>query len=237
MKIRMIKKATVFLMAVLMVLATATGAFAVAYYEAGKTDWSSTSAMYLDGGSGNTRYFYFNPLAISGPSGDTLIGKNQSFGAYYSLEWVSGTTGVYALTNTGDTSLLVKGGPTTYLTAQAQALTIDFTNNIITWGDVTIQSINNPGGASQSLTDMQVVKDAGGTFQFSTFQFQHETAINSWLTGGTVGDTKYYSKLEGISAVPEPAEWMLMIIGLGMLGFYLQRRGYLNFDFSPQAAA
>jgi len=30
---------------------------------------------------------------------------------------------------------------------------------------------------------------------------------------------------------------MLMFIGLGMLGFYLRRRGYLNFELSPQTVA
>jgi hypothetical protein len=86
---------------------------------------------------------------------------------------------------------------------------------------------------------MKAVNDANGTFNFSSFVFQHTTAVDTWLSSTPVAssDTRYYSKLEGFAAVPEPAEWMLMIVGLGMLGFYLQRRGYLNFDFSPQAAA
>ncbi len=236
MKIKLIKKATVFLMAVMMVVATATGAFALAYYESGKADWSGVSRMGLDN-NGGIRTFYFMNNPISGPGSDTLVGRNQSIDAVYQIGALisgSGNTGVYSLTLSSGTYDL---NVSTYLAAQAQAMTIDFANNVITWSDVTMGTINN-GIGSQSLTDMQAVKTAGGTFKFSTFAFEHTEAVNTWLsTAGTFTDTKYYSKLEGFAAVPEPAEWMLMFIGLGMLGFYLQRRGYLDFDLSPQSVA
>lgn len=244
MKIRMIKKATVFLMAAAMVLATATGAFAVAYYDAGVQGppWTGQSSLALINNAG-TRYLYFNAIAVTGPTGDSLVSSNQNIAAWYSLGSLvsgAGSTGIYnlSLVSGYTTDLNVKFGPTTYLTAQAQALQIDLGNNLIKWSDVTMGTINNPGSASQSLTDMLAIQAAGGTFKFSTFNFEHIAAVDTWLTtSGTNTDTKYFSRLEGFSAVPEPAEWMFMFIGLGMLGFYLQRRGYLNFDFSPQAAA
>jgi len=253
MKIRMIKKATVFLMALTLVLSTATGAFAVAYYEAGTYDYSSGNASMNMGNSTpltpltGTRQlnFYNNAQLVLGPNTDANLvnaGLFQYITGTYNLTYVSGgiTTGIYSLA-------LVSGTKSTLtvdtmyhddlqLSATTKAMSINFTDNTITWDTVTMGLIPNTVNSS-SLADMQTLKDSNGTFGFTTFAFQHTAAVDAWLSSGTSNQTYYYSQLGGVSAAPEPAEWVLMFIGLGMLGFYLQRRGYLNFDLSPQSVA
>ena len=244
MKIRMIKKATVFLMAAAMVLATATGAFALAYYEAGTPDNSTASTASLSMGYYNTsttafttnvitatRAIKFTPNQITGPPGDSLAG-----GDYYQA-----ITGVYSLTSLGGSiySLSLVTGLNsqikvdTFLTANASATQINFDTNTIAWSNVAMGSINNTIG-STALDDLAA---ANGSYSFTNFTFEQIANEGTWLTGAIGGNARYYSKLEGFSSTPEPAEWVLMFIGLGMLGFYLQRRGYLNLDLSPQSVA
>jgi len=100
----------------------------------------------------------------------------------------------------------------------ATALTYK-SDGTITWQVNDLDVINTAG--LQTLIDLDAV---GTTYTY---------------TMATTGGLSYTSRLsgEGVAAVPEPAEWMLMFIGLGMLGFYLQRRGYLDFDLSPQSVA
>ena len=248
MKIRMIRKATVFLMAVLMVLATATGAFALAYYEAGTPDNSSAATNPIRFGYiGLDKAIIFNysltTNLITGASNseDTMIGTTvQKITGNYTLG--SGSGGIYNLipVSTNSTVAVTDGGATTYLTATAKALSINFNQtgpgaNSITW-EIPISMGTITAGTSTTLAEMGTIK-TGGYFQFSEFTFEHSSFLDLWLTGGSALNARYYSKLEGFAAAPEPAEWMLMFIGLGMLGFYLQRRGYLNFDLSPQSVA
>jgi len=104
-----------------------------------------------------------------------------------------------------------------YLTMIAQAMTYNSSTGDIGW-DVKSVNVTALGMTLETLIDMN-------------------NAQSFSYTMGTTGGKYYNAKLEGFAAAPEPAEWMLMFIGLGMLGFYLKRRGYLNFDLSPQSVA
>lgn len=250
MKIRMFKKATVFLIAIVLVILTAPGAFAVSYYDAGKSNYTEgySAIKFFTDTDTNTRYMQF--LAgnqITGPNLDSVVGKYQNITGLYSLgtliveQGTTVTTGKYDLALVSGGSLNVQNqlGTATYLEATAQAMQIDFGNNTIKWyndNKVALTSTINPG-TSAALLEMKDIQTAGGIFKFSAFAFDHTDAVNTWLNTAAGTDVKSYSRLEGVSATPEPAEWVLMFIGLGMLGFYLQRRGYLNFDLSPQSVA
>jgi hypothetical protein len=237
MKIRMMKRAGIFLIAAAMVFTTATGAFALAYYEAGSADnnTSGTALVFQN----NNKTFSFASNYTTGPAGgglDAFMAYYQSISGSYTINQALGNN-VYSLTG-GASTIRVRDSDlnNVYLQATATATQIDLTNHTIAWTGITMGSIDTSNNA-QSLIDIQAVKDAGGAFQFSSFTFEGIGALNTWLGGGAGGNARYYSNLEGIAAAPEPAEWVLMFIGLGMLGFYLQRRGYLNFDLSPQSVA
>jgi hypothetical protein len=240
MKIRMIKKATVFLMAAVMVLATATGAFAVAYYEAGTAANNLVStAIEFNYDNGVKTLVFMGGDKITAPGApDTILNKYQAITGSYSLSLDHDN--IYNLTNvplgTSTISVQNAGLNTTYFSAQATALQINFGNGTISWSSITDTTYNNTIGSSV-IDSLQ----ASSTYAFTTFTFENTIAVSDWLAGTQATnpflDVRYYSKLEGFAAAPEPAEWMLMFIGLGMLGFYLQRRGYLNFELSPQAVA
>jgi hypothetical protein len=171
-----------------------------------------------------------------------MIGRYQSIGGLYTLTSAGGNIYNLALatdptavsdygTNTVKTQNL--SGSSVYFSALATALQINLNTHSITWSDVTGVSINNTIG-STALTDLA----ASSTYAFTTFNFESLGTENAWLTGSAGSyNARYYSNLEGFAAAPEPGEWALMLIGLGVLGFYLHRRGYLNFEVSPQAAA
>lgn len=237
MKIKIIKKATVFLLAAVMIIATAVGAVAAPYYEAGTPSNLTAGTAMILGTNGATRTISFYGNQITGPSGDALTGTNinQMISGTYNLSLVGGN--IYNLVLVGGGQSIVRAFDnntfTTYMQANALATQIDFNTHTISWGSVTNMNITNSIG-SQSLTDMAGMT---GGYAFTSFTFEQIGSEAAWLAGGAGGHARYYSKLEGFSAVPEPGEWMLMFIGLGMLGFYLQRRGYLNFDLSPQSVA
>ena len=228
------KKAGVLLMAVALILATAVGAFALPYYQAGTSTYTTDSptALTLFYSSVGVKAIKFTANPVSGPIPDNLVGYDQTISGIYTLG-VTGTAGVYSLTTTGNSLIAVDS----YITAQSKAFQIDFRNSVngtISWEAVTGVSTDNTILGSTSLSDLA----ASSSYAFSTFNFQNSSEIATWLSGSSGTQyAKYYSKLEGFAAAPEPAEWMLMFIGLGMLGFYLQRRGYLDFDLSPQSVA
>jgi hypothetical protein len=243
MKIIMMKKAGVFLIAAAMVLATATGAFALAYYEAGTPD-NNTAGTAMQMGYYNTstltfsttaitdnRAIRFTPNQITGPPGDSLASGDyfQTITGIYSLTSLGGN--IYSLSLVTGLNSTIKVD--TFLTANALATQINFDTNTIAWSNVAMGSISNTIG-STALDDLAATD---GSYSFTNFTFEQLTNEGTWLTGSAGGNARYYSKLEGFSSTPEPAEWMLMFIGLGMLGYYLQRRGYLNFDLSPQSVA
>jgi len=241
MKIKMMKKAGIISMAVMMILVSAGGALAAPYYTVGNGSSATAMQEFYQGGVQAIKFFPAFANDVTGPAGDTIIGSLQQISGIYTLSYVSGPTlGLYNLTKVGGGTSTITVDTndlsTTLFTATATALQINFANNTISWSSVTNPTFNNTIG-STALTDLA----GDSTYAFTSFTFESLGSETAWLSGNT-GQTynaRYSSELDGFSssAVPEPAEWMLMFIGLGMLGFYLRRRGYLNFDFSPQTVA
>jgi hypothetical protein len=231
MKIRIIKKGTIFLLAILMTMLTATGAWALSY-TAGNASSGTAMRLFTDSGVKYLKFYTDNNVVA--PSGDNIIGALQTISGIYTLT-ATGDANVYTLSNaTSGVVLTNAAGTQTYMNAAATALTINFATNTINW-DVTGVTVTSAGLASGSA----VLNDfaSSSTFAFTSFTFEENASESSWLSGGGTLNLRYSSELSGFAATPEPAEWMLMFIGLGMLGFYLQRRGYLNFDLSPQSVA
>lgn len=59
-----------------------------------------------------------------------------------------------------------------------------------------------------------------------------------WVTGGGAEwSTTYYSaSINQVAAVPEPEEWALMIVGLGLIGFKLRNRKTESQDYESLVA-
>lgn len=255
MKIRMIEKATAYLITTLMILAVSGAAIAadysVGYYEAGKTTLDGgNQGIKFQYGVGGVRQFTFptgTQARILGPGTDSLVTTAQTqliWGTYQLSNSVLpgyGTDLVYGLTKVGPQAGRneISIGDGAYLYAESTAFQINFTNHTISWNDLTNVAIDNTTIGSDALANLMM---ATSRYAFTSFNFQALEAEKAWREGTAVlaNQTQarfYYSRLEGFSGVPEPAEWILMFIGLGMLGFYLQRRGYLNIDLSPQSVA
>ena len=244
MKINISRKAMVILIAISMTFLMVQGAMAAAYFEAGAASQDGTPTSLVLTYYGGSKAMYFTNQPITSPTGDNIVGRYQAIGGLYSMSRV-GSTNVYTLTyNAAGSAYFDVGtqtvkaqsasGSTVYFDALATALQINFDSNTIAWSNVTLASSINNSIGSTALDDLA----ASSTYAFTSFTFEQLASEGTWLSGTSGSlNARYYSKLEGFSAAPEPAEWILMFIGLGLLGFFLKRRGYLSFDFSPQAAA
>ncbi|MDQ5985436.1 MAG: hypothetical protein CSYNP_01146 [Syntrophus sp. SKADARSKE-3] len=240
MKATFVRKATISLIAVMMTFVMVQAVMAVPYFEAGTYANNSAPTSLVETYYGGNLAIYFTNQPVTGPGGDSIVGKYQSIGGLYTLASAGGNiynltlaTDQNAVENYGTNTVKAQsGGGTVYFSALATALQINLNTHAITWSAVTGVNINNTIG-SQALTDLA----ASSTYAFTTFNFESLGTESAWLSGATGSyNARYYSNLTGFSAAPEPGEWVLMLMGLGILGFYLHRRGYLSFE-SPQAAA
>lgn len=245
MKIGIMKKATIFLIAVTIVLSTVVSAMAVSYYQAGEAGFSATTNTiqfyYLGPAGGKFQALKFSDNPVTDPVESGLKGILQSISGYYKISKSITEDNVWNLASV--TQQGAAAGPSeitvdSYVYALATATQIRFNDEnpelgtgtgTISW-DVDSVTVDQTGLAG----DLTGLANAS-SYAYSTV-FQNSTTLQAWLDGtGTIQTPRYYARMEGFAAAPEPGEWMLMFIGLGMLGFYLQRRGYLNFDISPQS--
>jgi hypothetical protein len=162
----------------------------------------------------------------------------QDIGGVYSLS-PSGNAGIYNLNLiAGSNTVKISNDdiyPSDYFSALATALQIDFNTHTISWSDLTNVVINNTIG-STTLANLQA---EATLYQFTNFPFQTLVNETNWLSGTdkTTKNTPYHARMTGVAAVPEPAEWVLLIVGLWLFGLYLHRKGYLNLSLSPQTYA
>ncbi|MCX7982651.1 MAG: PEP-CTERM sorting domain-containing protein [Syntrophales bacterium] len=203
--------------------------WAVPYYEAGYASGIGDQAMRFFYASGNKRFEFRYPNEVTGPSGDTVVGYYQHISGVYQLSSLL-SPGVYSLTKVGGgvstISVADYDKNNTFLTASSLATEINFNTHTISWQDVTGLTVNNTIG-SQSLTDLA----SSATYAFTSFTFQAIQNESKWLSGEDTGlkYTTYYSKLEGFPAVPEPATWVLLIIGVvGLIFFAYQREHFFK---------
>ena len=250
MKASILKRAGVFLLLFAVILGVGTNALALSYIESGvagnPAGSSQNTALFigraLNNGSVTVKFYYNYITAPATTSSDTLAGGSQEILGSYTLGPATATD-----PGTGSpTAYRLDGAPTEitigltglpFLTATADALEINLQNYTIKWSEVSAVNITEEGMTSDAVSALAGLSSY--SFSGNVFAFEQDATL-SGLISGTAKFSKslrYYSQFGGFAATPEPAEWVLMFIGLGMLGFYLKRRGYLNFDLSPQSVA
>ena len=235
---RRIKKMTVFLMAVMMVFIASTGAWAISYI-AGDDSSNTTiklTSLTTSGGhvaTGTLQFYSTIGTNVTAPITDATISNSyQLISGTYALTYVS--NGIYSLgSGTSNVSLNSDefAAGTTYMTALATALTINFLTNTITWGSVTSVNVTTAGLDSTVLQEFAT----DSSVAFTSFTFEENSNESAWLSGTKSTISLRYSS--ELTATPEPEEWALMLIGLALMGYYLHRKGLLNLQFSPQTYA
>lgn len=160
----------------------------------------------------------------SGPS-DPLVGKYQQIyvPAHTSYDFTlgSGSGGVYSLSggpavyqvtaSSGTTS-------TTYLQGALTALTIDFNLGIINFSSVSGLTASNAGSlGSPTLNEFSNYSTGLMTFSFVTSE-----SLKNWISNPKNTYTTSYSS--SLTVTPEPATWLLILAGMGLLGFSQYRK-------------
>ncbi len=102
--------------------------------------------------------------------------------------------------------------------------------------------INPAKVAALQFAMWSVFDPATPTFADSAYWLDASTKINaadydfSKVRIYTATDTKNQEFMGGtVTGAPEPAEWMLILIGLGLTGFYLRRKGLLGLSVQSPA--
>jgi hypothetical protein len=133
----------------------------------------------------------------------------------YSDQWADNLPWYYDMTNPPEDAMNVD--PDLFLSANTTADTLSFSDNPMSSGNITFMTwlvSLNANGSLQSF-------DVGFTWQYST-STNTVTMLNEYLEGPT--DAQYQDLIGGFaSTVPEPATWVLMIVGFAGM-FALRRR-------------
>ena len=175
--------------------------------------------------------------AATGGAHDPIIGAWQTLynPNQYNFDYVmtaQTATGVWSLTATDPSRTIVgaaavntgnAANPPYYLRADAPAAQIDFNTGQITWGPVTGITVNNAIG-STTLSQF-----ASYTTGMMTMCFVATDSVKEWIQTTTSAGTQngtYTNRLVagGVSAVPEPSTWALILIGMAFLGYSYRRQ-------------
>lgn len=159
---------------------------------------------------------------------DPLVGKYETIyspaHSSYDFTITRSASGSY-IYNASSDALVVKAqasssGGTGYLQGNTTATRIDFTTGTVTWSTVTNLTLLSNGINSSTLS-------AFSSYDTGTLQFSFDTTgVLAWLDNPSGYIKKSFSTtLTGgsVSGVPEPGTWLLMIIGLIVMG-YLARQ-------------
>jgi hypothetical protein len=156
---------------------------------------------------------------------DPLVGKYQQIyvPAHTSYDFTlgSGSGGVYSLSGGPATYRVTdksSTGSTMYLQGALTALTIDFNLGIINWSPVSGLTTSNTG----SLGSPTLNEFSNYSTGLMTFSFVTSDSLKSWISNPKNSYTTSYSS--SLTVTPEPATWILILAGAGLLGFSLYRK-------------
>lgn len=188
---------------------------------------SASAATILDGG--------FETAPATGNF--TTVAGGGSIGAWTVLGNSVDHIGLYWTNNEGSRSIDLSGGGAggvrqTFATVANQAYAISF------W------LAGNPDGGSNLKSVAVDVGGAPSIFQFDTTG--HTTANMGWqqftynfVASGTSTTLSFMSQNNdpygpaldnvSVSAVPEPAAWAMMLLGVGLIGGMMRRRNSVRF--------
>jgi hypothetical protein len=220
----------------LLILALYTGnALATASFD---TD-ADTNGLYF-GYSKGQRYvqiFYTGNINQSQPGGgaDPLVttGSILSWngGDASKYNFTMGTTPTLTLASGGNTVTVSKDDLTKdYLTGLTTALSMDVSAGVggigtITWSPVTTLVLTGDGTALGSTTLGAL---ALGSPASLTMSFVITSGVYDFVTGVSTTGTNASMKaaFDQVTAAPEPGEWALMLVGMGLIGFTIYRKKY-----------
>ncbi len=173
---------------------------------------------------------------ITGASspGDPVVGKYQQIyvPAHTSYDFTlgSGAGGSYNLSGGAVAYRVTARSSTTsmkYLEGTLTALTIDFNLGIINWSPMSNLATYNLGSlASPTLNEFSNYSTGLMTFSFVTSE-----SLKGWISNPKKSyATSYTSSFSTpVTTTPEPGTWMMILAGMGLLGFSL-RRNHLLFN-------
>ena len=179
------------------------------------------------GGQQQVGFYPAQVGSASGGASDPIIGNWQTLyvPAHTSWDYVlvsQVSSGVWSLSGDAETLVLTPSSgdwntPSQYLLqAQATAQTIDFNTGTVTWGEVSILSVNN------SISSSTLQQFSGYSTGSLTMSFATDAALQSWAQTPSGSLTRSYSST--LTGTPEPHVWMLWLTGLGLLGYTRFRR-------------
>jgi PEP-CTERM motif len=99
-----------------------------------------------------------------------------------------------------------------------------YIGSLDSYNKITFYGTGAFSGAGESLLGSQLVTDPMG----SPTDANDNQRFNFTFTGGAVNEVVFYSGFNSLefdniaAAVPEPATWAMMIVGLGFIGFMLR---------------
>ena len=184
---------------------TSTGLSSYMATASSNTVWSIVGGSNTGGAAGYGTSGLITTVTSGAPVGSGLVtGSLLGFNSIY-------VTGVNTLMGTAnELSTTAATGAAAYVGAAGNGMGNNFGNTA---------SFTNTAALGQSMNMFFLTPQVSGRGYGSSavYQFANSGGASSW-TLGTNGLTY------AVAAVPEPGEWLLMLSGLGLIGFIATRR-------------
>jgi len=166
-----------------------------------------------------------DPLAAAG----NMLVWNAGSGVQYKFT-ATGATSVNLTTTGTNVFSAANNYSTDLLTGLTTAYSLDVSAGVdgtgtITWNPVTNLALTAAGTAlnSPTLNAFDLGSNANLTMSFAI-----TSGVYNFVTGVTTNNigADLKAKLDQVTAAPEPGEWALMLVGMGLIGFTIYRKKY-----------